>query len=383
MPTTITRYKVFLASPSDLSDDRTALDEVITELNQSFGQQNDLHIELLKWESHSAPGVSTINVQKIINKDLGSDYDLFIGLIWKKFGTPTDVAESGTEEEFLLAYKRFIENPNSVQILFYFKNSPIPIEEIVPEQIQKIQKFKADIGKNKNLLYWEYQDIQQLQKFIRIHLPQRILDIKKSYNDNSVTEIIEEVLPAEIIYEEELGIFDYEDLITEFLNESVNSLTKISEAITWVGDQMNKKTNEIENLVKSPNLGRNQIKDIFSRTAKIMQNFAKRIEPEIPIFYENFEKAMDYNSGLINLYKDQLDHDNLEKINTSLSGLISQMEFSIINTEEFLQSVKDLPKLAKDLNAARQNVTTKLDSLLTNLRVSLSIAVELQKSSKE
>lgn len=383
MPTPITRYKVFLASPSDVSEDRTALDEVITELNQSFGQQNDLYIELLKWESHSAPGISTINVQKIINQDLGSDYDLFIGLIWKKFGTPTDVADSGTEEEFLLAYNRFLEKPNSVQILFYFKNSPIPIEEIVPEQIQKIQKFKADIGKNKNLLYWEYQDIQQLQKFIRIHLPQRILDIKKSYNDTSVTEIIEEVLPAEIIYEEELGIFDYEDLITEFLNESVNSLTKISEAITWVGEQMNKKTNEIENLVKSPNLGRNQIKDILSRTAKIMQNFAKRIEPEIPIFYENFEKAMDYNSGLINLYKDQLDHDNLEKINSSLSGLISQMEFSIINTEGFLQSVKDLPKLSKDLNAARQNVTTKLESLLTNLRVSFSIAVELQKSSNE
>ena len=82
-----------------------------------------------------------ILTQQIINQDFGDDYDIFIGIIWKKFGTKTEVAESGTEEEFLRALKRF-ENGENIQILFYFKSEPIPFDEINPEQILKIKNFK-------------------------------------------------------------------------------------------------------------------------------------------------------------------------------------------------------------------------------------------------
>jgi len=103
----VSKYSIFLASPSDLSEERQALSEVAEELNLNYGAMNNISIEVLKWETHSAPGVTTAYTQDLISSDIGSEYDIFIGLLWKKFGTKTQSADSGTEEEFLNAYKRF------------------------------------------------------------------------------------------------------------------------------------------------------------------------------------------------------------------------------------------------------------------------------------
>ncbi|RLD38698.1 MAG: hypothetical protein DRI97_13420 [Bacteroidetes bacterium] len=89
MAETVTKYKIFLASPSDISEDRDSIEEVIKELNLTYGSQNNIVIELIKWETHSAPGVSSVDQQELINQDINDEYDLFIGLMWMKFGTPT------------------------------------------------------------------------------------------------------------------------------------------------------------------------------------------------------------------------------------------------------------------------------------------------------
>jgi len=381
MPTSVTRYKIFLASPSDLAEERSSIEDVISELNLTYGRQHDIVLELLKWESHSAPGISLQSSQEIINSDIGNDYDIFIGLIWKKFGTATEKANSGTEEEFLNAFNRFITNPDSVQILFYFKNSPVSISEIDVSQIEKIQKFKSDVGKNKKLLYWEYQDIQQLHKFLRIHIPQRISEMKNIHKSKTIEEPpIKDKIKIQEIYQEELGVLDYQEMVEDYLAESTQSLVRISEATNWIGDQLNKKTTEIQSLGLNGNIaGRNEIKGILKRTSKVMDNYASRIDPEISIFYDNFEKAIDCYSNLINIYKSDLDINNLEDTKTSLGNLITAINESSGNMEDFLESVKALPRLSKDLNNAKANVSQKLEKLVTNMNISHTIAVELHK----
>ncbi len=382
MPSTITKYKIFLASPSDVQDERDSIDEVINELNLTFGKQQDIHLELLKWETHSAPAIAINHPQEIINTDLGKDYDLFIGLIWKKFGTPTSEADSGTEEEFLNAYNRFLENPNSLQILFYFNSKPVSMNDMNPEQLLKIQNFRTDIGKNKKVLYWEYQDTQQLSKFLRIHIPQRILELRK--NEQNKVAIVEtkEVLEVEIL-KEEYGLIDYQEMIEDNIRESTESLTRISEATKWIGEQLNKKTEEMNAMTANGNQpGRKTLKTYFTRTAKVMDNYANRIEPEIPIFHEYFEKGIDALSNVINISRNDLnvEQEEIEETNESLSSLINGITFSIESMESFLQSVNDLPRMSKELNKAKSNVGMKLEDLLDNLKISLSIAIELKKS---
>jgi hypothetical protein len=382
MPSTITKYKIFLASPSDLQDERVSIEDVINELNLTFGKQQDIHLELLKWETHSAPAISINHPQEIINSDLGNDYDLFIGLIWKKFGTPTNEADSGTEQEFLNAYNRFSEKPNSLQILFYFNSKPVSINEINPEQLLKIQNFKSDLGKNKKVLYWEYQDTQQLNKFLRIHIPQRILELKKSEQSKLTIVETDEILEVEILGEE-FGLIDYQEMIEDSFQESTKSLSRISDATEWIGEQLNEKTAEANTMTANGNQpNRKTLKDYFIRTAKVMDNYANRIEPEIPIFQEYFEKGIDALSNMINISRDDLgiEQNEVEETKESLSNLIEGISLGIESMNDFLQALNDLPRMSKELNKAKSNVGIKLKDLLDNLRISLSIGIELKKS---
>ena len=78
----------------------------------------------MKWETHAYPGISS-DAQAVIEKQIGDRYDIFIGLLWVRFGTPTKNAGSGTQQEFEKAYARFQEAPGQIRIMFYFKEAPV------------------------------------------------------------------------------------------------------------------------------------------------------------------------------------------------------------------------------------------------------------------
>ena len=120
-----TLLQVFVASPGDVDDERIILEDVINEFNLTWGDRHGVRLELLKWETHSRPGFGA-DGQDVINKQIGNEYDIFLGIMWGRFGTPTGRAESGTEEEFNRAYARLADSPNTVQIMFYFKDAGIP-----------------------------------------------------------------------------------------------------------------------------------------------------------------------------------------------------------------------------------------------------------------
>ena len=180
----VKKYTVFLASTSDLEDYRQSIHEVIQELNITFGRPQGLIIDIVKWENDSAPGISQGNIQGLITNDIGDNYDLFIGLMWRKFGTPTARAGSGTEEEYLRAFQRFKDDPNSLQVLFYFKtSSPESIYEIDPEELIKVINFR-NMLKEQNVLFGEYGTIEALHGYLRLHIPTRINSLKESESKN-------------------------------------------------------------------------------------------------------------------------------------------------------------------------------------------------------
>jgi len=386
MPTTVSKYRIFLASPSDLTEEREAIDAVISELNENYGNQNNIIIELLKWETNSAPAISNDSVQAIINNDI-PEYDLFIGLLWMKFGTPTKLFGSGTEKEFELAHAKFLKDPNSIQILFYFKNAfPATFDDIDPEQLIKVKKFKSSLG-DKNVLYWDYDQNEDLCRFLRTHIPARIEGLRKisTLPVVKIENIADELHIAEIIHEEEFGIIDYQELIEDSFSTSTHSLKIISEATGWIGNEMNKKTKEINRLIAQNHNQPISIKvqrNIYVRTANAMNDFANRIEPEIPIYFNHFELGIDSFSKLINIYKSDFENknDEISEAKISLKGLIDNIPGTIENTEGFLASIESLPRMSKELNSARKNVTDKLTDLLNRIEISYSIASEVYKN---
>jgi len=385
MPAVINKYRIFLASPSDLSEERDALDEVVEELNLTYGNQNNIIIEILKWEKNSAPGVSRLEIQSLINDDI-PEYDLFIGLLWLKFGTPTKMFGSGTEEEFEIAYSKFLENPNSVQILFYFKNAlPNSIDDIDPEQLSKVKKFKSSLGE-KNILFWDFEQKDDLCRFLRTHIPTRIENLRKTTN-LAIVEVEEKTNINSIIVEneEDFGILDYQDFIEESLTTSNQSLTKISDATEIVGKEINKKAEEINRLVAENHnqpISSKVQRNIFQRTANIVNDFADRIEPEIPIYMANFERGIDAFSKLINIYKADFENKSkeLDEIKIQLKLLIDNLPGAIENTKSFLDALESWPRMSKELNNSRKNAADKLRELISKIEISHTIAVEVYKS---
>ena len=121
-------YRIFLASPSDTDKERKVVMDLCDELKDTVCKALNIRIELLTWEHSTHPGISSYP-QNVINEQIGTDYHLFIGIMWKKFGTPTEKASSATEEEYNNALNSLRSGGTCKNIMFYFKNSGLNMSD--------------------------------------------------------------------------------------------------------------------------------------------------------------------------------------------------------------------------------------------------------------
>lgn len=124
--------RLFLSSPSDVKDERDAVERAVHRFNQTWLEEKRLFIRVVRWEL-MAPQIGPAP-QTVINKQLLPPIDLFIGVMWNRFGTPTRVSGSGTEEEFEWALSTW-QRSGKPWIAFYFCQRPINIT--TAEQLQE------------------------------------------------------------------------------------------------------------------------------------------------------------------------------------------------------------------------------------------------------
>src|ERR1700744_3087224 len=117
----LTQYRVIVASPSDVKAERNVLSRIIEMLNRSWITQG-AYVDLVRWETNSSPGFHVDGPQGRIDPILKiEDADLFIGIFWPTFGTPTHDGMTGTEHEFFKAYENW-KAFKTPEIMFYFKD---------------------------------------------------------------------------------------------------------------------------------------------------------------------------------------------------------------------------------------------------------------------
>jgi hypothetical protein len=116
MSSTRSVITVFFASPSDLQEERTASVEVVERFNNLYAKPLGFTVDLVRWED-VLPGMG--RPQSQIDPHV-RDCDIFIGLLWRKWGTPTGTFSSGFEEEYTIAKDRF-ESDGKPQLRLYFK----------------------------------------------------------------------------------------------------------------------------------------------------------------------------------------------------------------------------------------------------------------------
>ncbi len=135
MPFKSEAYRVLIASPSDLAEERAAAAHAIEEWNADHAAAEAVVLLPVKWETHALPETG-VRPQGAINRQLVSNSDILIGMFWTKLGTHTGVAESGTVEEI----DEFVSAGKPAML--YFSSRPIDPNKIDLTQHRKLRKFK-------------------------------------------------------------------------------------------------------------------------------------------------------------------------------------------------------------------------------------------------
>lgn len=161
-------FKAFIASPSDTNSERETCEKVFDEVNAGLGDIYNFRVEPLKWETNVRPSIKGKDGQSEIFDQIGDTFEIFIGIMNKKFGSPTPRAGSGTEEEFNAAYKRYQEK-NDLEIIFYFNDEPPEsMSEINASELLKIEEFRKKLQPLG--IYGIYKGVSNFEDNLRKHL---------------------------------------------------------------------------------------------------------------------------------------------------------------------------------------------------------------------
>lgn len=149
-PDSIRRYHVFLASPGDVTAEREAVRKFFERFNRTVAQNWKVEFRIVDWENYASIGVG--RPQELITHQTLDKYAaslaLVIGILNQRFGSPTGVAESGTEEEFNWAMEHHREH-GTPEIKWFFRKvdqltipaDPSEIDKAI-DQWKKVVAFK-------------------------------------------------------------------------------------------------------------------------------------------------------------------------------------------------------------------------------------------------
>ena len=152
--------RVFIASPGDVRKERTIFHDVIEELNEIKAARVGMYLVPVGWED-TLPGRG--RPQALINEDLVT-CDLVVGLLWRRWGTPTGKYSSGFEEEYELARE------HDIPMWLYFRNVEEAMMADPGAQLRQVLDFRDRIERERALLYHSYADEEDWEKKLRRHI---------------------------------------------------------------------------------------------------------------------------------------------------------------------------------------------------------------------
>jgi len=167
-------YDILLSSPNDVEKERELVTRNIEEINLLVNKFFNVGVRLIKWEtnSHSTIGDSA---QEIITQQFGSNFDIYVGIMGMRLGTPTKNSLSGTVDEFNHAHDIYLKNKSAFDIKFYFSDVEIRPSTINIEQYEMVREFKTKIQKL-GVYTSDYNSYDKFARKIRIDIMHKIYD---------------------------------------------------------------------------------------------------------------------------------------------------------------------------------------------------------------
>jgi len=347
---------VFVASPSDVDSERGILEDVIRELNVTWSRELGVRLDLVRWETHAYPGIG-VDAQDVINEQIPEDYDIFVGIMWCHYGTPTGRAGSGTIEEFDRAKARHDDDPSSVHLMIYFKDEPMAPSKLDPEQLTKVNAFRESLG-IEGTLYWKFNGLEQFEKLIRLHLTRQIQAWKNRTDASADITVAEPVAQPESSFnEEDDGLLDLMEVFEDQFAELREISTRIAVATEEIGEKMHDRTAEMEALPRDSqgNANRKDAKRLIGKAASDMKQYTARIEAELPLFRTAMDTGMNSFVKAVTISVDlPTTEEDLQQTNEALNAVIS-VRGTLANSKDSMSGFREQAKGTGKLCKLRKN----------------------------
>lgn len=361
-----TIVQVFVASPSDVQQEREILETLIDELNQLWSTLLGVTFELLRWETHVHPSFGA-DPQSIVNEQIGDSYDVFIGILWGRFGTPTPRALSGTAEEFERALTRLKENGRTPEVMVYFKDAPLSPSKIDTAQLQLVQDFRDSLS-GRGGLYSVFEDESGFESSLRAHLAALAKKWTSANAPTTVTTPQVTKTPINTIADDhdDLGFFDHAETYMSKMPQMVSAFLTIGEATVIITEQLDQREAEMQQLNNaSPDM--KSKRDLLTKLTDNINTYTEILNVQLPLMTSSRKEAMLALTGALTLYGEFgiTDRTELLDLFTQLqdfASIASKMRGSLAGVRS---SAATLPQLTADLNKAKRALLGQLDVMLT------------------
>jgi len=168
MPSAVTAYRIFIASPGGLDDERQTFRQVINDYNESDALDDGALFVPVGWELARA-GMG--RPQELINA-MVRRCDYFVLVLHDRWGTAPSAGgpyTSGTEEEFHIARQCF-QNQTMRDIAIFFKEVDPRRVSDPGAQLQKVLGFRASLEASRELLFTRFDSLAAFETRLRNHL---------------------------------------------------------------------------------------------------------------------------------------------------------------------------------------------------------------------
>ncbi len=362
------------------------MESVVDELNISLADTG-LRLELLRWETHSRPEIGA-DPQAVLNAQLTDDYDVFLGILWHRFGSPTPRAESGTAEEFQRAYARHQHDPSSCLILFYFKEAAVSLSEVEPTQLAAVQDFRKRLGGQG--LYAVFKGTEEFTRLARIHLTKVVLEWRRRQEDAMIRAekaSLDYMRPDSVNISESVALESddgagFLDLVARGKN-CFDELTRITARLNQGILDLNSHTEQRQAELQSLNEQHggapvDEARRVINSVAQRLDYFADLIASELTPFraaaQDGFEAISRAAQMLLEIAP--VATTEVSTVAATVRFISAQAEILQDSLRRMKQSILALPRMTSPLNHAKRRSSQAIEALEDEVRATQLLALE-------
>ena len=178
MPQQTISYRIFIATPGGLDDERKAFRDATLEFNETMAISRGVHFIPVGWEETIG---GDRRAQSLINDEV-KECDYFVMALADRWGSPTTPGRnpefrSGTQEEYFVSQEclESDDHPMRHRVVFFKQLSPDQLAN--PDtQLKRVLKFKQQAERDRQPLFHTLDDLRAFERMIRKLLARWLTD---------------------------------------------------------------------------------------------------------------------------------------------------------------------------------------------------------------